>query len=134
MTFPLYRIDDWPNEKMEYLGTKAKARFANPLDSTRLYLFKEARAKTGEDWSEKIACELAGLMGLPHGHYELASYLKRRGVISPNFLPPSAGLILANEFLKTLIASYGESTRYERKEHTLKVALGTINGLRANRP
>jgi hypothetical protein len=139
MTFPLYIIDSWTNENLEYLGTKAKAWFTNPNALTdderaRRYLFKQARPNTGEDWSEKIACEIAARLGLPHAQYELASYLGKRGIISPNFLPPFSDLVVGNEVLTEIIPGYRGKARYDRKEHTVTIAMDTITALRAEPP
>lgn len=40
----------------------------------------------GEDWAEKIACEIASVLQIPHVHYELALYRGQFGVISKNFI------------------------------------------------
>ncbi len=56
-------------QDIEYLGTKRKFWFR--LKNTR-YLFKAEERGTGEDWAEKIVCELAALLGIPHAKYFLA--------------------------------------------------------------
>jgi hypothetical protein len=50
-------------DDLEPLGTKPKFWFRTEAGDR--CLFKEARPNTGEDWAEKIACELARLLGLP---------------------------------------------------------------------
>ncbi len=55
---------------MEPLGTKRKFWYIDDRD--RRMLFKAEERGTGEDWAEKIACELCGLLGLPHVSYDLA--------------------------------------------------------------
>ena len=68
--FPVIRVDSRQDELLEQLGTKRKFwyRDANGV----LTLFKAEERGTGEDWAEKVACELCELLGLPHVQYELA--------------------------------------------------------------
>jgi hypothetical protein len=62
--FPTVPVDPAKAESLEQLGTKRKFWFTD--DQGRRVLFKAEERGTGEDWAEKLACELAGLLGLPH--------------------------------------------------------------------
>ena len=62
---------DAPPDSLEYLGTKRKFWFTR---GENRFLFKAEERGTGEDWAEKVVCELAGLLGLPHVNYELANF------------------------------------------------------------
>ena|SRR5438132_10075517 len=64
--FRTVRVDSNVAEALESVGTKRKFWF-----SQGSWLFKAEERGTG-DWAEKIACELAGRIGLPHVTYELA--------------------------------------------------------------
>ncbi len=44
--------------------------------------------------AEKIAAELAELLGLPHADYDLAVWRGRKGVWSPSIEPEDARLII----------------------------------------
>ena len=55
---------------IEQLGTKRKFWSRNEVGKRQL--FKAEERETGEDWAEKIACELANMLEIPHIHYELA--------------------------------------------------------------
>lgn len=68
--FPIKRIDSDSAESLEPLGTKRKFWFTGARG--RRLLFKAEERGTGADWVENLACEIAGLLGLPHVHYELA--------------------------------------------------------------
>jgi hypothetical protein len=68
--FPIQLIDSGNAEALEPLGTKRKFWFTDATG--RRLLFKAEERGTGEDWAEKLGCELARLLGLPHVHYELA--------------------------------------------------------------
>src|SRR5947208_3347766 len=67
--FPVVRVTQ-PPDAPEQLGTKKKYWYM--AEDGRWMLFKAEERGYGEDWSEKIVCELAGLLGIPHVHYELA--------------------------------------------------------------
>lgn len=59
--FPVVRVDSRRAEALEPLGTKRKFWY---LDGEQRMLFKAEERGTGG--AEKIACELCGLLGLPH--------------------------------------------------------------------
>ena len=61
--YPIIQISDNAPELPEQQGTKTK--YWLRMDN-RPYLFKIGRANTGENWAEKVACELCTLLGLPH--------------------------------------------------------------------
>jgi len=61
--FPVIEVRSSMAEAVEYLGTKSKFWYRN---GERQMLFKAEERGTGEDWAEKIACELCALLGLPH--------------------------------------------------------------------
>ncbi|VAX44412.1 Uncharacterised protein [Acinetobacter calcoaceticus] len=106
-----YNIVDISNidqDNIEYLGTKDKFWYVKDDEE---YLFKSIQVtkkdgqqhlRIGEDCSEKIACEIGGLLGIPHVHYELAIYKGLRGVVSKNFISQNRGesLVLGNELLE----------------------------------
>lgn len=105
----IHDISDFESDSLEQLGTKSKFWYQNQSDE---FLFKSVKSKTGlrlgEDWAEKIACELAKLLGLPHAHYELAMHNGVRGVITKNFITKKFSMQRA-EYLTTgneLLQSY----------------------------
>ncbi|MCG9515150.1 hypothetical protein MCL26_08510 [Acinetobacter pittii] len=100
-----YKVHDISLEEedsYEQLGTKSKFWYFES-DTNESILFKSTKtkegARLGEDWSEKVACELAELIDLPHAHYELAIYNSERGVISPNFINGKDQQLLAGNLL-----------------------------------
>ena len=114
--FPVVSVEDAAPEFPEQLGTKEK--FWLRIEGRR-YLFKIGRPGTGENWAEKIAAELAGLLGLPHAHYDLAVWKGRKGVISPRIVPKHGRLILGNELLAAIHTDYPASRIRQVREHTL---------------
>lgn len=92
--FPIVTVNSSKAEAIEPLGTKRKFWYT---DRGRRLLFKAEERGTGEDWAEKIACELAGLLKLPHVHYELAMIDGiTPGVICENCAPAPSSLVLGN--------------------------------------
>jgi hypothetical protein len=94
--YPIIQIPDDAPEFPEQQGTKTK--YWLHLDEHQ-YLFKIGRENTGENWAEKVACELCALLGLPHTHYEFAVWMGRKGVLSESFRPPDGRLVVGNELL-----------------------------------
>lgn len=105
--FKIYDISNVESDLLEPLGTKKKFWY---FFRGQEFLFKSVESnageRVGEDWAEKIACELAFLLGLPHAHYELAEYKGVRGVITQNFISERGEqLMLGNELLEAFITS-----------------------------
>lgn len=106
-------------EFSEQMGTKFKFWFHD--ERFGLTLFKEGRPGTGENWAEKITCDLAELLGLPHAIYELAEWRGRQGIISPTFVPRYARLIHGNELVGGRIIVGNDDAKiryYHERTHT----------------
>lgn len=86
--YRVVRVDPARAQALEPLGTKRKYWYMD--DQGRPMVFKAEERGTGEDWAEKIACELAERLGLPHVVYELAEENGTRtaGVVCETFAPP----------------------------------------------
>lgn len=117
-------VPDGAAELHEQLGTKPKFWYEDAELGTSL--FKEARDGSGEDWAEKAACELCGLLGLPHPRYELASWRGKRGVVTPNFVPEDGRLVHGNELLAKLVQEYPERQRYRASQHTIRRVMAVL--------
>ncbi len=100
--FQIITVTDNAADSIEQLGTKPKFWYKG--DDKKDYLFKESRPNTGEDWSEKIASELCGLLGLPHAVYDLAVWKGKRGVVSRIFVPAGGQLVHGNELLAKVVS------------------------------
>lgn len=127
----VYKIIDIPPEaaeSSEQLGTKFKFWYSDKDYGHSL--FKEGRPATGENCAEKIACELAELLGMPHAQYEFAQYKDKQGVISPILVTRGERLIHGNELLATFETDYGtnQAKPYRQKEHTIRRVLGYFRG------
>jgi hypothetical protein len=114
--FPIIAIEEEAPEGLEQLGAREKywLRIRG-----QPYLFKVGRQGTGENWAEKVAAELAGLLGVPHACYDLATWKGKYGVLSPSIVPENGRLIPGNELLALIHSGYpGREVRRVR-EHTL---------------
>ena len=110
--FPIIPVPPDAPARDEQMGSKRK--FWYRRDDGRWYQYKIARPNTGEDWSEKIAAELAGLLGLPHADYELASWTGRggkctQGTVVGSFVSQGESLIHGNELLRLFEPNYPRS-------------------------
>ncbi len=112
-SYPIIRVPDDAVDRPEALGSKPKFWYRDTAFGDCLY--KQSRESAGEDWSEKVAAELAELLGLPHARVELATWRHTSGIVSPSFVPPGGQLILGNEVL------FGRIKGYPRPEAHLPV-------------
>ena len=108
--YEIMNISNINKDSIEYLGTKDKFWYIHNGEN---FLFKSIQVlgrnnklhlRPGEDCAEKIACEIAKLLYIPHVHYELADYSGLRGVVSKNFISKDKGesLISGNELLEKI--------------------------------
>jgi hypothetical protein len=129
--FPTVSVDPSKAESLEQLGTKRKYWFTD--DQNHRVLFKAEERGTGEDWAEKLGCELAGLLGLPHVHYELAQEQGSNtpGVVCVNCAPPPWSLIMGNELLLARDPAYParDGQKYKVSEHTVEAVAEVVSKL-----
>jgi hypothetical protein len=123
----VFQISEIPSDygnNIEQLGTKEKFWFKK--DGVK-FLFKKNRANTGEDWAEKIACELASLLNIPHADYDFAIWRGDRGVVSPSFCKDGEELVLGNVFLTKFFfktkSDYDHRQFFRNREHKLRLVL-----------
>jgi hypothetical protein len=116
----------------EQMGSKTKVWF---LHEGVRWLFKEARAGTGEDWAEKLGAEVAHLIGIPAAQVELAERSGKRGSASKSFLVPERdNLMHGNEVLFQNVAEYDQSKTQHQSDHTLPNVVSAISKIFAGQP
>jgi hypothetical protein len=121
--FPILEINVPSEERREeQLGSKSKFWFTG--SDAEQWLFK--RGRQNEDWSEKVAAELAGHLGLPHARVELAGCDGQPGVISRSFLQQGDRLVHGNELLFELDTSYPMTGRFHTSKHTVEAVAGAL--------
>jgi len=124
MTYPIITVPDNAAIQLEQLGTKLKIWYRN--DDNQHMLFKQGRPNTGENWAEKVCCELSELLNLPHAHYEFAKWQDKEGVITKNIRPNKERLILGNELLARINKGYDDSERYQSRQHTVRRVMALL--------
>jgi hypothetical protein len=141
LVYPIQQIDAQA-ESLEELGTKRKFWYTS---NGQRFLFKAEERGTGEDWAEKVVCELARRLGLPHVEYELAYFpaANLRGVICPNMAPSPRSLVMGNQLLGVLDQDYPKQIRkkfgvskytVEAVSSLLRLLLPPDNALMGNAP
>lgn len=128
--FPTLVVDPDQSIWDEALGTKRK--FWIKHDGQR-WLFKFARENTGEDWSEKLAYEIAAKIGVSAAHVELASCANQPGTLSRSFIDAEKrqNLIHGNEILAGQVLGYDPTKKFGQSNHTLdniQQAIGKLFG------
>jgi len=124
MQYQIVTVAADAGSQLEQLGTKAKFWF-RAADGTRT-LFKEGYPGSGEHWAEKLACEVARGLGLPHADYELAVWNQRPGVVSPTIVPTGGRLIHGNELLARTHSGYDEKAVYRSSQHALSRVIAVL--------
>jgi len=110
---------------MEQLGTKEKFWFYDTDGIKKL--FKVGRPNTGENWSEKIAFELARVLNIPCAKYEFAKWQDKLGTISTSFT--NDYLIHGNEILASYDKYYDKNITYHAKDYKLEKVLYLVDKL-----
>ncbi len=137
--FPIIDVTSWPTAGEEPMGSKPKV-WLEAKDGIR-WLFKERhRLHTGDDWAEKVAAEIAGVLGIPHATVELAHRDGKRGIITRDLVQELGGheLVLGNSLLVERDSAYPMANRYHVAEHTVDrvhaILAQPFIGLPAGRP
>ena len=122
-TGPVLAAKHHQNEQM---GSKRKF-WLRDIQTSRWFLFKYSRPQTGEHWSEKVACEVAKLLGLPHATVELAIHDGEAGVLVQDLQSDRAvtSMLHGNELLLEFDPTYPALGGYRVSEHTVsRIAAG----------
>lgn len=102
--YPVIDVTPYRAVDFEQMGSKEKWWFVHP--DLGMCMFKKAREKTGEDWSEKAAEQICGLLDLPHAKYELSTYGGQRGILTTTLLGEEWPLIHGNEIMHHIFSDY----------------------------
>ena len=125
--YPIKRVNPDLAENIEPLGTKRKYWYREQDVRT---LFKAEERGTGEDWAEKICCELAELLGLPHVHYELAieDGTNNPGVVCSSCVVRPESLFLGNQLMLALDKKYPADLgpKFKVKAHTVEAVSDAV--------
>ena len=116
-----YRIVEVKPEwiiNQEDMGTKTKFWYRDPDDDVN-WLFKYPRQNTGEHWAEKIAAEVASVLGVRHAKVELARFEGACGSATESFVRGGRALCHGNELLEWTVGDYDPKKKFHQSEHTL---------------
>ena len=126
--FDILDVSGWTVLEEETLGTKRKLWLV-AADGKR-WLFKyRFQPATGDDWSERIAAEIAELVGMPHAVVELATLDGQPGVVVLDFTDHTrAGeLVLGNALLLEADPKYPQGGRYRVAQHRIDTVLDVLD-------
>ncbi len=125
VNYPVIDIPADAKEDTEQLGSKPKFWITHRSER---WLYKAARPGTGEDWSEKIAAEIAAYLEIPAAEVDLADYKGERGCILRNFVNVEAGeaLVHGNEILPLFVTGYDRTKRFSQSDHTIHNIIDTV--------
>lgn len=116
----------------EPMGTKRKFWFvpSQPSLERCRWLFKFSQAGTGQDWAEKLACELAEVLAIPHARVELAEAGGQPGCIVKTVIEsaPFDALEHGNQVLYMHDPTYPKE-KAKPAEHTVERVLRTLDAL-----
>jgi len=117
--YPIIQIKpEWVLEQ-ETLGSKEKFWYRENNNASR-WLFKFPEPNTGQHWAEKIAAEIADLMGILHAKVELAVFQEKRGSATQSFARDARELWHGNQILAGTVFGYSSEQRFRHSEHTLE--------------
>lgn len=109
--YPIIDISDQDIDNYEQMGTKSKFWYTDS-NTGEEYLFKSIHTedqqgnpiqRKGEDWAEKIACEIAEILNIPHAYYELATCNGERGIRSKKFTQPGDNMFFGNQLIEHIV-------------------------------
>jgi hypothetical protein len=128
--FSIVEVTSEMRRDVEQLGSKPKFWFKHHGEN---WLFKEARENTGEDWAEKVASEIAYLLGMPTHHTELAVWEGKRGCAVKSFLPSDQSVLVhGNELLGGFITGYDKEKERGQTDHTFDNIVAVLKRLFAS--
>lgn len=119
----ILEVDSLWRRGIEDMGSKPKFWFRY---QDEMWLFKQARPNTGEHWAEKIASEIAELLGLSTHEVRIARYEGRMGCAVKSFLKKHEILVHGNELLGGAIKSYDKDKQRGQADHHFSNIVDTI--------
>ena len=119
-SYPIIQVDpEWVLDD-EDMGTKEKFWYRETGDGENDWLFKHPRSNTGEHWAEKLAAEVARVLGIPHATVELAEFEGKPGSVSQSFVSDEQELVHGNQIMEWTVAEYDPSIRFGQSDHSFE--------------
>lgn len=126
--YPILDVTEWAVVGDEAMGSKTKV-WLEDKNSVKWLFKQQHRSYTGDDWSEKIASEVAAILGVPHARVELAVRRGARGCVGRDLVGQlgAAELVPGNRLLVEHDPTYPQSDHFYRvSDHTLDRVLAAI--------
>ena len=126
--YPVFQVTDSgidPEDEPERLGSKRKFWFRRE-DGVRC-LFKFPRRDFGEQWAEKVAAEVGGLIGVRRAEVRLARFGDVLGTQSTAFAEPEWLRVHGNEVMAEGIPGYDGSRDTGRGDHSIRNIALAVN-------
>lgn len=129
--YPVMDVSGWSIANLEPRGGGPNAWLYSGLGR---WLFKPVSTvswgRQGEDWAEKITCEIAKLVGVPCADIEVAQRHSQRGIISRDLAPPPWELQTGSVVLSGLLQDYrpGSENLRGRPGHSLRNIRTALDG------
>ena len=117
--YPIVKVERESVRESEDMGSKDKFWYLHPKVEEGDWLFKYPRRNTGEHWAEKIAAEVAALLGIQHARVELAVFEEDKGSVTKSFTQEGQELIHGNQMLARAVHGYDRRRRFHQSSHTL---------------
>lgn len=124
--------------KKEMMGTKKKFWYKQPAAEGQLaaeerdWLFKFAQPNTGQHWAEKIAAEVARVLGVRHAQVELAIFEGKHGSTTESFAHDGWELWHGNQILAGYFREYDPEVTFHQSNHTLSNIWKALDGVFKN--
>lgn len=113
MTFTVLDASSWEAGGLEQIGVTQHLWLRHPEDGA-LHLWKPAtgrRLERREHWAEKLASEIAGVLGMPCAHVELAERNAVPGCLSRNLMTEGEEIFAGALFLGGIDPTFDPATR-----------------------
>ena len=126
--YPVLQVPDSgidPEDEPERLGSKRKFWFRR--EDGRRCLFKFPRRDFGEHWAEKVAAEVASLIGVRRAEVQVARFGDVLGTQSPAFAEPEWLRVHGNEVMAEAISGYDGSRDTGRGDHSIRNIALAVN-------
>ncbi len=119
--YPIVEVlPEW-TPRTEGMGSKPKFWYDREEEGESYWLFKYPRPGRGEHWAEKIAAEVAGLLGIPRARVELAEHQGERGSITENIASDYYDLIHGNELMERTVSLHDDlGLNFHLSDHTME--------------
>lgn len=132
--YPIMQVNpEWMLQREE-MGSKTKFWYQPLVDHEKasdtedtMWLFKYPQPHTGQHWAEKIAAEVAALLGIYHARVEFAEFQEHQGSATESFARGGRSLYHGNQVLERVVHGYDPEQRFRQSNHTLANIFSAMN-------